>query len=57
MNGYTKDIAALLNVDIETALKIQKTIDEQNLLDYSECSTTRFNKVVKYVYNSRITQN
>ena len=51
MNGFTKEIAALLNISIDEALKVQDYIDRNWLLDYSECTQTQFNKVVRYVYN------
>ena len=49
MNGITKEIAALLNVTLEDASKVQRYIDQQWLLDYSACSQRKFNSVVKQV--------
>ena len=49
MNIYTQQIAELLNVNLETAYKIQERIDEDWLLDWSECTKAQFNKVVKFV--------
>lgn len=49
MNGVTREIAALVNVSLEDALKIQDYIDNNWLLDWSECSQRKFNSVVKAV--------
>ena len=49
MNLYTKEIAVLLKTDLDTALKVQDYIDENWLLDWSECSQKQFDKVVKSV--------
>jgi hypothetical protein len=43
MNIYTKNIAALLKITIEEALKVQDQM-ERNGIDYSECTTRTFNK-------------
>ena len=43
MNIYTKNIAALLNITIEEASKVQDQM-ERNGVDFSECSTRAFNK-------------
>lgn len=43
MNIYTKNIAALLKITIEEALKVQDQM-ERNGVDFSECSTRTFNK-------------
>jgi citrate lyase gamma subunit len=47
MNIYTKNIAELLNISTDKALKIQDHIDEEIGLDYSECTTRQFNSAVK----------
>lgn len=46
MNMYTKQIAALLNVSLDVALKVQSQM-ECNGVDFSECSTRTFNKEAK----------
>ena len=43
MNIYTKNIASLLKIEIQDALKVQDQM-ERNGIDYSECSTRTFNK-------------
>ena len=47
MNIYTKNIAALLKITIEEALKVQDQM-ERNGIDFSECSTRTFNKEAKF---------
>lgn len=47
MNGNTREIAALLNVSLDDALKVQNYIDNNWLLDWSECSERKFRSVVK----------
>jgi hypothetical protein len=49
MNGWTKDIAETLNVSLEDALKVQDYIDNNWLIDWSEVSDVKFNRVVKAV--------
>jgi hypothetical protein len=46
MNIYTKEIAALLKISLEEALKVQTQMSF-NGLDFSECSTRTFNKEAK----------
>jgi hypothetical protein len=46
MNIYTKEIAALLKITLEQALKVQTQMSF-NGLDFSECSTRTFNKEAK----------
>jgi hypothetical protein len=46
MNIYTKEIAALLKITIEEALKVQDQM-ACNGVDFSECSTRTFNKEAK----------
>jgi hypothetical protein len=47
MNGYTKEIAALLNISIEEALKVQEYVEVEIGIDYSECTQRQFNSTVK----------
>jgi hypothetical protein len=47
MNSQTKDIAALLKVSLNDALKVQDYIDDNWLLDWSEASQRKINKVVR----------
>lgn len=47
MNQVTRDIMKLLDVDAETALKVQ-AIMEQDGFDFSECTTKEFVKEVRY---------
>lgn len=49
MNGFTKEIAQLLKVELADAYKVQRYIDENWLLDWSECSQRKMNSVVKAV--------
>jgi len=49
MNGVTKDIAELLKVSLAEALKVQDYIDDNWLLDWSECSTRKFTQTVRAV--------
>jgi hypothetical protein len=49
MNIDTQRIAQLLNISLENALKIQDHIDNNWLLDWSECSERKFRSVVKSV--------
>jgi hypothetical protein len=49
MNQYTKDIAELLNCNLETALRVQDLIDDADLIDWSEASVVKINKVVREV--------
>lgn len=50
MNGVTREIAKLLNISLDEALKVQDYIDRNWLLDYSECTTRQFNNAVEYAY-------
>jgi len=47
MNGYTKEIAELLNISIEEAKKVQDYMEEEIGIDYSECTQRQFNSSVK----------
>lgn len=49
MNGATREIAAMLSISLDDAKKIQDYIDNNWLLDWSECSQRKFNTVVKSV--------
>jgi hypothetical protein len=49
MNQYTKNIAELLNCNLETALRVQDLIDDADLIDWSEASVVKINKVVREV--------
>jgi hypothetical protein len=46
MNIYTHDIAALLKVSLEVAREVQ-TLMEYNDFDFSESSTSQFNREAK----------
>lgn len=50
MNGYTRDIAALLKIDLETAERVQDHIEELDLLDWSECTQREFNQAAREAY-------
>lgn len=49
MNQYTKDIAELLNCDLVTALRVQDFIDDAELIDWSEDTKYKMNKVIREV--------
>jgi|TARA_R110000796_G_scaffold39383_4_gene98285 hypothetical protein len=49
MNQVTHNIAKLLGSTLEEALKVQQKIEADWLLDFSECSTRQFNKVVRSI--------
>ena len=49
MNGWTKDIAVVLNVSLEDALKVQDYIDNNDMIDWSEVGVRKFHSVVKSV--------
>lgn len=51
MNMYTKQIAKLLNVSIDVALKVQEEM-ECNGFDFSEASARTFNREVKATFAS-----
>jgi hypothetical protein len=51
MNAVTKEIANLLGVSVEQALKVQTYIEDAWLLDFSECSERKFKSVVRQVAN------
>ena len=47
MNGYTKEIAKLLDVPMVLALCIQNRMD----IDFSECTQEEFNNEAKLIYS------
>lgn len=49
MNSYTREIAKLLKISLEEALKVQD-IMECNGIDYSECTQRTFNKEAREAY-------
>lgn len=49
MNGYTRDIAALLKITLELAVQVQDRMIS-NGVDFSECSTRAFNKEAKLAF-------
>jgi hypothetical protein len=49
MNAETREIARLLKITISEAYSIQEYIDNNWLLDWSECSERKFRKVVREV--------
>lgn len=49
MNQATRDIMALLNVDAETALKVQSKMWESGF-DFSEATKKEFNREVKICF-------
>jgi|GEM_PF-1863035 hypothetical protein len=46
MNMYTRQIAELLKIDLETAAKVQYEMECWGL-DFSECSKREFNMVAR----------
>ena len=46
MNQNTKDIAKMLNCDLAIALQVQDAIDDDNLINWSEDSAKKINKMV-----------
>lgn len=51
MNIYTRQIAALLNVDLDTALRVQDEM-ECNGFDFSEATDRQFKREAKYCYET-----
>lgn len=49
MNAVTREIAVLLEVSLDTALRVQNYIAENWLLNFSECSEREFRRVVQAV--------
>lgn len=49
MNYVTRDIASLLDTDLDSALRVQNYIAENWLLDFSECTDPQFRRVVHAV--------
>jgi hypothetical protein len=52
MNENTREIAAWLNVSLEQALKIQNFIDDNALIDWSEDSNAKIQRVAKKIVKS-----
>jgi hypothetical protein len=50
MNASTNEIARILKVSLQDALRVQDYIDNNWLLDWSECSKAKFNSVVRQVW-------
>ncbi len=48
MNSITKLIMKLLNVDLNTALQLQTSLDETGI-DYSECTQKELEREIKAV--------
>lgn len=48
MNGYTKEIAEMLNISIEEATKVQDYLEEEMDIDYSEISERAFKRQVRF---------
>jgi len=46
MNGTTKEIAALLKVSIEVAMKVQREMENSGF-DFSEATQRQFNREAK----------
>lgn len=51
MNMYTREIAKILNISLEVAVKVQYEM-ECNGIDYSECSNAQFKREAKLAYNT-----
>lgn len=49
MNGITREIAQILKIELSDAVKIQNYIDNNWLLDWSECSQSMFERVIRRV--------
>lgn len=49
MNANTRQIATLLKVTLDEALKVQDYIDSNWLLNWSECSERKFRATVRTV--------
>jgi hypothetical protein len=49
MNIYTREIAALLKIDLETALRVQNEMSVSGF-DFSESSTRQFNAEARAAY-------
>jgi hypothetical protein len=50
MNGATRDIADLLEISLTEALEVQSRIDEEDLLDWSECTTSEFHQAARVAH-------
>lgn len=51
MNIYTRQIAALLNIDLETALRVQEEM-ECNDFDFSEATDRQFKREAMFCYET-----
>jgi DNA-binding transcriptional regulator YhcF (GntR family) len=51
MNIYTRQIAALLNIDLNTALRVQNEM-ECNGFDFSEATDRQFKREAKFCYET-----
>ena len=51
MNMYTREIAKILNISLEDAVKVQDEM-ECNGIDYSECTKAEFKREAKYAYST-----
>lgn len=51
MNIYTREIAALLKIDLETALRVQNEMIA-SYFDFSEASTRQFNAEARLTYKT-----
>lgn len=47
MNIYTKQIAKLLGITLELAIKVQ----DRMIIDFSECTKEEFNREARLVYS------
>jgi hypothetical protein len=47
MNQATRDIAELLEIDLDEAKQVQDRIDEDWMLDWSECTTQEFQRAAR----------
>lgn len=50
MNGLTKEIASLLGITIEEALKVQEIVEEAGFINLSEATQMQINKAIKEAY-------
>lgn len=51
MNGLTKEIASLLGITIEEAIKVQAIVEEPNFIDLSEATQRQINKAIREAYS------
>ena len=50
MNIYTKQIAKLLDISLELAIKVQDKMQ----IDFSECTDREFNQEAKFIYSTML---